>query len=66
MAAEPRWQRVEDARAFLNARGRVRVGDHEPRHVKRLSWPYCIHCGLLYLKNDVTRAALRKKCVSEE
>ena len=29
-------------------------------------WAYCSRCGLVALKNDVTRRALKKECVTEE
>lgn len=31
-----------------------------------LHWPYCARCGLVALKNEATRKALRKECVTEE
>lgn len=34
--------------------------------LKCLPWPYCAKCGLIALKNDVSRQALRKECVTIE
>lgn len=33
---------------------------------KRFHWPICSHCGLVYLKNDATRRALRAGCYKWE
>jgi hypothetical protein len=30
-----------------------------------LSWPVCINCGLIYLKNKASNAEARKKCEGE-
>lgn len=27
-----------------------------------LHWPYCVRCGLIYLKNARTRRLIRKPC----
>lgn len=35
---------------------------HRPFKRRRMVWPYCIKCGLLYLNNDVTRRAIRGPC----
>ena len=32
------------------------------KRFKRLPWPVCMMCGLVGLKNDATREALRKPC----
>ena len=60
------WKPVKDVRAFLSERGSRRVrASHE--FTKRVAhWPYCNHCGLVALKNDVSRKAARAKCVVEE
>lgn len=29
---------------------------------RMLNWPYCTRCGLVALKNTVTRTALKKQC----
>ncbi len=34
--------------------------------MKRLPWRYCKRCGLLALKNDASRAALKRECVTYE
>ncbi len=36
---------------------------HEAVLLKRLPWPVCKHCGLIYLRNDRTRAAITAGCV---
>lgn len=63
---EPRWERVTNIRAFMDSRGQRSVGVHQMRSVKRLPWPYCSRCGLLALRNDATRKAMREACVVEE
>lgn len=35
---------------------------HHPRKLGRLSWLVCRFCGLVYLRNAVTEAAIRKGC----
>ena len=42
--------------------GKVKVKGHRPVKKKRLPWVYCIKCGLLYLNNAVTRAAIKAPC----
>lgn len=64
--AEPKWYKVDNVRAFLDARGTRVVRAHNPKSIRRIPWPSCVHCGLLYLKNDATRKALRSPCVTEE
>lgn len=65
MATE-KWHRVQDVKAFMESRGQRTVAEHSMRSIKRLSWPVCARCGLLALRNDATRKALREKCVVEE
>ncbi len=46
-------------------KGTVRRGPHQM--TKRiLHWPYCARCGLVALKNEASRQALRRECVTEE
>lgn len=66
MAAKQEWKRVEDVKAFLAERGTRSVGVHHATNVKRLPWPVCARCGLLYLKNEATRRELKKPCIVEE
>ncbi|HEY0712278.1 MAG TPA: hypothetical protein VGF45_06375 [Polyangia bacterium] len=61
-----RWNRVADVRAFLASQGRRSVGVHQMKNVKRMPWPLCTRCGLLALRNDASRKALREQCVVEE
>ena len=59
------WQQVRDVRAFLAERGSRRERPHA--FTKRVcSWPYCKHCGLVALKNEVTRRAMSAPCVVYE
>lgn len=62
------WRQLSraDVKKFLESKGRMSVGVHSPKHIKRIPWPYCTRCGLLYLKNDVTQRAIAKPCVIEE
>lgn len=45
--------------------GKLRTGPHSFAR-KLLHWPFCSRCGLLLLKNDVTRQAARRPCTWEE
>ena len=40
--------------------GAVKLVPHTPEKPKRLPWPICTGCGLVYLKNDATRRAIRQ------
>jgi hypothetical protein len=51
-----------EKRDFLSSRGRRDVGVHQMTR-KILHWRYCARCGLMNLKNDATRRALRAPCV---
>lgn len=46
-------------------RGTLKSGVHTFNR-KILNWPYCGRCGLLALKNEATRRAMRQACVVEE
>ena len=36
---------------------------HKPRKLsKTITWLYCGHCGLLYLKNPITRWSIKMGC----
>jgi len=35
---------------------------HRPIRVKQFPWPICSTCGLLYLRNDVTRKSIKRGC----
>ena len=49
------------------AKAKVRRGPHVmTKRLKRLPWPYCARCGLVALKNDASRAALKRECVTLE
>lgn len=65
--SERTWQRVTGSalRELLDSKGEKRVRDHAM--TKRiLNWSYCAHCGLVGLKNDATRKALKEKCITYE
>lgn len=36
--------------------------NHSPVKYKNVPFPVCRKCGLIYLKNDRTRKAIRKPC----
>lgn len=55
----------EESREFLNRRGVVRRQPHAMSR-KVLHWPYCARCGLVSLRNEATRLALRAACAAEE
>ncbi len=59
------WYEVKDVAAFLADKGKTRRGAHSMTR-PLMHWRYCSHCGLLNLKNDATRRALRQPCVSVE
>ena len=59
------WTVVSDVRSFLADKGHRNVGVHAL--TKRVAhWACCTRCGLLALKNDVTRKALKGACVVYE
>lgn len=56
------WKKVENVKEFLSRKGRKRTQEHA--FTKRvLHWPYCAGCGLMLLKNELTRKAANSKCV---
>lgn len=62
-----RMTRVTDVRAFLASTGRKSVGQHAFKGViKRMPWPYCTRCGLIALKNEATRRAMKQPCETWE
>lgn len=60
-----KWERVRDVGAFLSEGGTKRVREHAFTKMI-ISWPYCVHCGLVLLKNEATRRAAAQKCVTYE
>ena len=42
--------------------GVIGTGAHNHKLVKRLPWPVCAHCGMVYLKNAVTRERIKRGC----
>ena len=66
MSAAKTWKAISDVRGFLATKGNRSVGTHSPKTLKRIPWPVCSRCGLLYLKNERTRKAVREPCIVEE
>jgi hypothetical protein len=60
------WQTVKNVKAFLADKGTKRVRDAHSLKKRVAHWPYCEHCGLVALKNDVSRRALAAQCVVHE
>lgn len=62
-----RMERVRDVRAWLAEKGRKVKGKHAMTGaMKRMPWPYCKRCGLLALRNEATRRALKEPCETWE
>lgn len=59
------WKQVQDVRGFLAQRGTVKSMPHN-LNVAVLHWRYCSRCGLIALKNDASRKAMKAACVVEE
>lgn len=59
MAKEGKWMRIDPATMGEPQR---RVRDHHDMTRQILNWRCCKHRGLLELKNEATRKALRDKC----
>ena len=55
----------DEVRAFMTNKGTVRRGVHAFTR-KICHWPYCAHCGLVALKNDVSRKAAKAACEYED
>lgn len=32
----------------------------------RMPWPYCVKCGLIYLRNEATRKAINAPCQGDD
>ena len=43
----------------------MKLETHSPVKMKRLPWLVCRYCGLVYLKNDATRRAIKRGHESE-
>jgi len=67
MADKSKWRTLtkREKRELLSSKGTKRTRVHAFTR-KMLHWPYCQHCGLVMLKNDVSRRAVRKPCVTYE
>jgi hypothetical protein len=45
--------------------GAVKRVPHKPKTLgskSRIPWPVCARCGLMYLRNDATKRAIRQGC----
>ncbi len=51
--------------ADLRSQAKVNRGAHQLKG-RICHWPYCVRCGLVALKNEATRQALRRECVTVE
>jgi hypothetical protein len=51
------WQRWDDSVRVLKKKGA-----HAMSKMKRHSWVYCRNCGVISLKNEQSKKALRKEC----
>ncbi len=58
------WVKV-DTKEFLTRKGSIRRQPHNFSR-KVLSWMSCCTCGLLTLRNDPTKKAMKKMCEWEE
>lgn len=55
-------RRVTDVRSFMAAGRKVR-GEHAfSGTIKRMPWKYCTRCGLMTLRNEATRRAMKAPC----
>jgi hypothetical protein len=55
----------EEQRAFWARKGTIKRRPHAMTK-KVLHWSYCAGCGLVALRNEITRQALRNPCETEE
>jgi hypothetical protein len=67
MKANIEWRQetAEDRAAYAKWRTRRIVRAPHSMTRKLLNWYFCSRCGLLSLKNDVTRRALREGCAKD-
>jgi hypothetical protein len=62
---EQRTLSRSEVREWLTSRGTLRQGTHS--FTKRIChWSYCANCGLVTLKNEATRRAMKAACVWED
>ena len=45
---------------------RTAKGHSPSSHLVCGIWPYCLKCGLLYIRNDVTRRAIKAPCPGDD
>ena len=43
-------------------KGASALRPHNPRKYKQIPWAVCRYCGIVYLRNDVTRKAIKRGC----
>lgn len=62
--AKTKWSRASaaEAAAILHSKGTKRVRPHNLSRCVH-HWRACAYCGLMNLKNEATRKALKQKCV---
>lgn len=64
--SKAQWHKVTDVRGFLAEKGIRRIGVHSPQPLRCIPWPVCSRCGLVYLKNEATRKAIKEGCIIYE
>lgn len=62
--SKAQWYPVTNVAEFLKAGRKVR-GTHAFTD-KVLHWPVCAHCGLMALRNEATRRAMKAPCETWE
>lgn len=65
MSKGQNWEPVTDVAAFLSQKGTKRMRVHA-FNKKCCHWSYCGQCGLVLLRNDVSRRAAKAPCVTYE
>ncbi len=60
MSKDVKWVPWDDS--LVSAPVRRRGAHAMTRGFKRLPWRFCAHCGLMNLKNEATRQALKRPC----
>lgn len=60
-----KWEAVSDVAEFMSRQGTKRTRVHAFNH-KVCHWSYCGQCGLVLLRNDVSRRSAKAPCVTYE
>ena len=70
MSAAEQWERVSYADFMADVekarRERYRMVPHQAVKRKRVAWPICKECGLIYLRNRATAHAIKLGCLHEK